>query len=401
MSNPDLINIFHECLERIAAGEGIEASIRDFPQYAGILRSMLETSLIVKRIGGSSAETAEAQAKMRPRIDDALQTISIQRAYVPRRIVTLVASFFILSFVIGGGLYAQSSLPGDTLYGVKLFTENVQLVVSGGGDNLRGQFAERRVMEVRELLALGRVATVTFQGVLTVRDGTGWQVASIHLQVNNGTPGAESVAVGDLIEVHGVTRNGVIAQEIRLIRAGEDSTRPIPPTPLPTVQPATPTMTPTLSQTPTVSQTPTASATMTPTFTPIVSRTPTNSATVTSSATSSATPTAWPTGILLTATPSCGVVPTGWVIYRIRSGDTLSFLSSSRGITLEAVMVVNCLTDARMIVVGQTLYLPPGAPVVETPGGNNNTPPASSSDDDDDDGDDDDDDGDDNDDDDD
>jgi LysM repeat protein len=55
----------------------------------------------------------------------------------------------------------------------------------------------------------------------------------------------------------------------------------------------------------------------------------------------------------------------------VQSGDTLSFLASSRGITLEELMAVNCLTDARWIIVGQTLFLPPGAPIVEQPSGNN------------------------------
>jgi LysM repeat protein len=90
-------------------------------------------------------------------------------------------------------------------------------------------------------------------------------------------------------------------------------------------------------------------------------------------------------------------VPEGWVIYRVRSGDTLSFLSSSRGVTLEQVMAVNCLTNERRIIVGQALYLPPGASVVQppsgdnlnpNPGSNNPSPPPGSSDDEDDDADD-------------
>jgi hypothetical protein len=218
MSNVDLVNIFHDCLEKLAAGEGIEASIRDFPQYANVLRSMLETSLIVQRIRVSSAETAEAQARVRHRFDEALRAAPIRRVYPVRRLVTLAASLLIVFLIVAGGAtaYAQNSLPGDSLYGLKLFNENVQLAISGS-DSLRQEFAERRVTEVRDLLAIERVERVVFQGTLSAQDDVNWVVAGIDVQVNARITGAENVAIGDVIEVQGVTVGVVIAEEIRLI----------------------------------------------------------------------------------------------------------------------------------------------------------------------------------------
>lgn len=368
MSNADLVNIFDECVDRLAAGESIDACLVDFPQVADVLRPMLETGLLVQRARVPSAETAEAQARVRPRFEEALRAAPIRRIYPLRRLVTLAASLLIVLFVAAGGAtaYAQNALPGDALYGLKLFSENARLAISGEG--LRQQFAERRVLEVRELLAINRVESVVFQGILSSQDGFNWVVAGIAVQVNAATTGAETVNVGDLIEVRGVTVGVVIAQEIVLIEAEEESVLP----------PSSATITP--------------SASMTPTVTPSPTRTPDASPT--------ATATEWPTVIFLTATPACGVQPDGWVVYRVRSGDTLSFLSSSRGITIEELMAVNCLTDARRIFVGQELFLPPGAPAVQ-PSGSSQSSGGSSpfipwddddDDDDDDDGDDDDDD---------
>jgi hypothetical protein len=51
--------------------------------------------------------------------------------------------------------------------------------------------------------------------------------------------------------------------------------------------------------------------------------------------------------------------PAGWVNYTIQSGDTVSGLASSRGITIEQLLTANCLTDPRRIITGQTIFLPP------------------------------------------
>ena len=50
--------------------------------------------------------------------------------------------------------------------------------------------------------------------------------------------------------------------------------------------------------------------------------------------------------------------PSGWYSYEVNSGDTLSSIAAAAGITLEALMTANCLTDANMISVGYELYTP-------------------------------------------
>jgi LysM repeat protein len=93
--------------------------------------------------------------------------------------------------------------------------------------------------------------------------------------------------------------------------------------------------------------TPTMTSTATPTFTP----------------TATATSTPAPTG---TATPQV-------TTYIVQSGDTLSVIASRFGVTVDAIMAANGLTDY-MITIGQTLLIPvepvsttAGAEVPETP----------------------------------
>lgn len=90
------------------------------------------------------------------------------------------------------------------------------------------------------------------------------------------------------------------------------------------------------------------------------------------------------TPIVLTATPTlvkalvtlahtstkiiCGV-PVGWVLYRVRSGDTLYSLSRLTGVSVFQIQQANCMGSSTLIVTGQSLYLPfiPVVPVIPSP----------------------------------
>ena len=95
---------------------------------------------------------------------------------------------------------------------------------------------------------------------------------------------------------------------------------------------------------------PTPTATLTPVvLTPTITPTPTT------------TPTPY-----LQETP-CGP-PAGWVVYVVRSGDTLYRLSVMLGVSQNALMEANCLTNPYLYA-GQRLYVPfiPAAPATPTP----------------------------------
>lgn len=111
----------------------------------------------------------------------------------------------------------------------------------------------------------------------------------------------------------------------------------------------------------------------TPTFAPIAAS-PTSAVTVTPTFVI-LTPTPMPTGAALpnpTAIPptQANCFPqTGWPVYTVVPGDTLSLIAQRIGSTVSQLATANCLTNPELIFVGQQLYvpqLPPAATAVPT-----------------------------------
>ena len=101
---------------------------------------------------------------------------------------------------------------------------------------------------------------------------------------------------------------------------------------------------------PATSPTPTATPTPTPTKSPTPSPTPTKSPTPTPTPTKSATPTKSPT-----PTPTATAKPSS---YTVLAGDKLQTIAAKFGVTLQALMAANKITNANLIKVGQKLVIP-------------------------------------------
>lgn len=339
MADPGLLEAFNDCIDRMGAGQSINDCLRRYPQHAAALKPMLEVGQLVERTQAGTFEVATAQARVRARVVERLQVPARPRRRSFGTWVAVAASLMIASAAVFGA--AESSLPGEPLYGVKRFTENVRGTVSGE------QFGGRRRDEISVLLALRRAANVEFTGTIEQMDGARWTVAGLAVQVSAGTPGAESAIAGDEVRIEGrtTTDGELVAESVTILREGE---RPLPvtetPPPLNTAVPS-PTITETLapSATPTPTHTQTATLTATRTLTP----TPTWTLTVSPSATMPMSP--------ATCVP---MSPSGWVRYTIQAGDTVVGLAASTGATVDQIMLANCLPETRMILVGQPLFLP-------------------------------------------
>ncbi len=386
MANQDFLNAFNDSIDRLAAGQTVEDCLRLYPNYAAALRPLLETGRLLDRLNAPVLEVEQAKTRGRIRFEEALRQPLPQRRTSPfRPYLNLAAAVLVIVFFasIGAGTAAQNSLPGDSLYGLKQITESLQQSLSGD-PALASIFNERRQDEIKQLLALNRVTDVSFEGTVVVINSTSWLVDELPLHVPADTAGAAEILAGDRIQVAAYTTpNGeLIASSITLIEAGDQHQSPtptatlIPSSTATTVPSATPTLTTTPSATPSATQTTTQTATVTashtatdsptmaatpspastPTNRPAPTPSPTQTATVRPSATSTYTQTAIPpvAGPTLCAT----LQPTRWVEYRVQPGDTLSGLATNRGITLEQLLLVNCLTDPHFIVVGDTLILP-------------------------------------------
>jgi len=347
MGEQNLLNAFEDCIRRMTAGQTVDECLQSYPQFAAALRPMLEAGQLVQRARPPAAEVREAQDRVRFRVTQRVVTGKPRR--LTPRLMPMVASILIVFALAAGttSLLAQSSLPGDPLYGLKRFTESVRLSLANGNAALADQFNQRRIDEAEALLALRRPADVTFQGTLEGANGSVWSVAGLTVQVDPATPGSNMVQLGDVIEVAASTtgEGKLIAWEIR--PAGEMDTQLLPmptatmsPTRVPSVVPtATPGNTPTITPPPTVMPS--------HTLPPMPSNTPA------------------PTATEEVCVPD---QPEGWIVYTVKPGDSLSGLAAASGIGLDELMRVNCLTDPNLIISGQRLYLPfAPSPVVTTP----------------------------------
>ena len=319
MAEQGLRDAFYDCIDRMAAGQSIGDCLRFYPQYAAMLRPMLETGSLVERTQATSFEIAAAQARVRARVSERLYTPVPVRRQSYGRLIVLAASLLIAFVAVLGA--AENSLPGDALYGVKRLSENARSSIIGE------QFGGRRLDEIRVLLALKREGDVDFSGKVEQIDGVHWRVAGLEVQVGAATHVAEGAALGDNVHVsaHTTVQGDLIALNITLLEKGLP-----PPSPTPS-----PTPTPSPSATPTSTDKPIL---VTPTW----------------------TPTAQPIPIETTIMPTVctPTMPSGWVQYTVQSGDLVTLLAQKTGASVAQLIAVNCLPQTQMIIVGQTLFLP-------------------------------------------
>jgi hypothetical protein len=369
MAEQDLITIFNDCVDALAAGQTLEDCLRRYPAHVSALRPMLEAGLLVRQAAPMATEVMVAQRNARQRFEGALAASMPARRqpYPFQRWATLAAGLLLAFILLTGGaaFAAQSSLPGDPLYGLKRFTEQVQLSL-GSTPTLLEQFAKRRIDEIGQLLSLEQAAEVEFEGKLQAMNGDNWLVGGLPVTLNSATRGAEGAAVGDIVRINGYTTASgeLIARDVTLVRHLQTSPAGTP-TPAPTVQP---TVTHTLTGLPTIQ----------PTLTPShIATRPAPSVTPSATATRESTPFTMPAGPTLPLPDCTPTLPSGWTIYQIQPGDTLSGLAANRGVSLDQVLEVNCLAPAAPIIVGQRIYLPPG--VNGSPVSSNSGPGSSNS----------------------
>jgi LysM repeat protein/AcrR family transcriptional regulator len=380
MDKNELIEAFNDCVERMAGGQDIEQCLARYPQFEPRLRPMLEVGRLVSRAQLTPVESDPFRDELREQLVAAVRrefaTPPAPRVIPFMRLATLAAVFLMVCSISGlmGVLFAELSLPGDAFYGVKQLTESLQLNFGGDSQMLGEQFARRRIEEINQLLDQQRVAEVVFQGEVREIDDAAWLIATLPIRVADDTPGSADACVGALVQVNAsTTAEGIlIAKSIEVLTPCVISTPP--PTPTASASPtpsatAMPSATATPSATPTLTTTATASHTATPTLTATASPTATASHTATSTLT--ATPTPTPTSAF-TPTPTVCVPhqPSGWTIYVVQTGDTLSALAVAVNVALDEVMRVNCITNARFIFVGQRIYLPNLSPISSTTGSN-------------------------------
>jgi hypothetical protein len=160
-------NILDECLQRLIAGESIEACLSRYPEHTAELESLLRTAQ-----NTLNAADIKPRPEFRDRARYQFQAAIREMPVKERRDFFAVlrpslASVIVMVVVLlaGGGVVAAAggSLPDSPLYQVKLATEAVRLALTPsdlGKAELNARFADERIDEIIKMADKGNVALV-------------------------------------------------------------------------------------------------------------------------------------------------------------------------------------------------------------------------------------------------
>ncbi|MBI3971623.1 MAG: hypothetical protein HY332_10080 [Chloroflexi bacterium] len=172
----DFDTALNKAIDRLRAGSPIDECVAASPRFADDLRPLLELTQMTLQLAPVPAP-ADVKARVRARVMAAAEAKLNRRPWWHTAASWLaggpawrlppvgVAAAVVAFAVFGGGgavVAAAHSLPGDTLYPIKLAVEDVRLAaarVTSGEDAqaaLRNEIADRRVHEAKALADHGR-----------------------------------------------------------------------------------------------------------------------------------------------------------------------------------------------------------------------------------------------------
>lgn len=160
-------NILDGCLERMRQGESVEQCLARYPEQEAELAPLLRVAVATQKT--SSAVTPRPEFKERSRYEMQSRLRGKERKTEPKKVsfagwvprwAVAVASVILIFLIAGTGTVAAStsSMPDDTLYPVKLATEQVRLGLSRGDikkARVNVGLADRRVKEIVYLAKKG------------------------------------------------------------------------------------------------------------------------------------------------------------------------------------------------------------------------------------------------------
>ena len=160
-------NILDECLQRLLAGETIESCLSRYPQHASDLEPLLRTAQDTLKAADIQPRP-EFRDLARHRFQAAVREAPRKEkrgffALLQPGLATVVTIAIVL--LAGGGVVgaAGNSLPGSSLYPVKLATESVRLALTPsdlGKAELNAAFADERIDEIIRLAESGDAALI-------------------------------------------------------------------------------------------------------------------------------------------------------------------------------------------------------------------------------------------------
>lgn len=147
-------NILEQCLLDLEMGiANVDECISRYPKHAPELGSVLLTHTSLERLG-EARPSAAFKARVRAKLTQQMQAHPRKSGRFNFTFMRFAANFAVISLMLlgAGTAYAQSALPGDTLYDWKLISENAWRAVSSDPVRTDLAIAKRRM---DELIAIG------------------------------------------------------------------------------------------------------------------------------------------------------------------------------------------------------------------------------------------------------
>jgi hypothetical protein len=162
----DFDDILNECIERVIKGEPVEACLKAFPEHAAELEPLLRTAADTHK-AASILPRPEFRQRAGYEFQTAIRNLKPKRSGFFRwQLRWAIAVSVVMAVILAGsGTIAASanSMPDQSLYGVKLFTEDVRVALTPsvlGKAELYAEYADTRVNEIIKMADKGEVEQV-------------------------------------------------------------------------------------------------------------------------------------------------------------------------------------------------------------------------------------------------
>jgi len=224
--NGEFERALDQCLGWLRDGSDVDTCLERFPAFADDLRPLLVLAAGLRRAqvpAPSAAARAAGLQRMLAALSDRRSLsqgagirsrlsrgLRLALDWAGRRPVWQMAVVLLVALLFFGGgatvAATANSLPGDSLYPVKLASQNVRVVLALGSAQRRQvemDIQEERLQDVRDVLATGRRVNVEFEAELEeMLDGV-WRIGGLPAVVQSTTDFSGEPYLGAGVRVRG------------------------------------------------------------------------------------------------------------------------------------------------------------------------------------------------------
>jgi hypothetical protein len=248
--NDDLLE---KCIELMETGISVEECLMKYPDLSPEIRDILETTknvmnlkqeqIPVEKMNLNRSQLlshakllvlSDEQGKSGLRFNRSVLTLRRKlltmltlKPFVWRLALVVIITGLFITFSRGLVIASAKSLPGDSLYPIKLAVEDISVLLVRNREvkqQYENNYILQRVDEIKKLIALNRLQRVNFEGIIESQSGTNWVVSGISVILQpdttliSGVNKVESFKVGSVVEVEGMTNleGAVTSNEIHL-----------------------------------------------------------------------------------------------------------------------------------------------------------------------------------------